>query len=313
MLRSLLLIPLIGAMLVAVLPLRSGGAVRRLALAVSLLAFGLSCALLWHFDASSAGMQLVESHPWHERLGSTFALGVDGFSLPLILLASLLMPVSILASAAIRDGARFYYCLLLLLETAMLGVFMARDWSLFYVFWELTLIPLFFLIDRFGGRQRKRAALNFVLYTMGGSVFMLIALLLLYDAVPQHSFGMAEIADAARALPVATQTWIFLGLAIGFGVKMPVFPLHGWLPIAHVEAPGPVSILLSGILLKMGSYGLIRAVETLPGAAWGRLPGWAPGARRRPAARSLPAAAIPENSPCKNCLSSRFQCVVNYT
>jgi NADH-quinone oxidoreductase subunit M len=268
MLRSLLLIPLIGAMLVAVLPLRSGGAVRRLALAVSLLAFGWSCALLWHFDASSAGMQLVESHPWHERLGSTFALGVDGFSLPLILLASLLMPVSILASAAIRDGARFYYCLLLLLETAMLGVFMARDWSLFYVFWELTLIPLFFLIDRFGGRQRQRAALNFVLYTMGGSVFMLIALLLLYDAVPQHSFGMAEIADAARALPVATQTWIFLGLAIGFGVKMPVFPLHGWLPIAHVEAPSPVSILLSGILLKMGSYGLIRAVETLPGAAW---------------------------------------------
>jgi NADH-quinone oxidoreductase subunit M len=153
----------------------------------------------------------------------------------------------------------------------MLGVFMARDWSLFYVFWELTLIPLFFLIDRFGSghrQRRQRAALNFVLYTMGGSVFMLIALLLLYDAVPTRSFGMGAIAEAARGLPIPTQVWIFIGLFIGFGVKMPVFPLHGWLPLAHVEAPSPVSILLSGILLKMGSYGVLRAVETLPGAAW---------------------------------------------
>lgn len=158
----------------------------------------------------------------------------------------------------------------MLLETAMLGVFMARDWSLFYVFWELTLIPLFFLIDRLGGQNRQRrqkAALNFVLYTMGGSVFMLLAILLLYDVVPVHSFSMSAIAAAAPGLPVATQVWIFLGLLIGFGVKMPIFPLHGWLPLAHVEAPSAVSILLSGILLKMGSYGLLRAVETLPGAA----------------------------------------------
>jgi NADH-quinone oxidoreductase subunit M len=148
----------------------------------------------------------------------------------------------------------------------MLGVFMAQDWSLFYIFWELTLIPLFFLIDRWGGANRHGAALNFVLYTMGGSVFMLISLLLLFDTVPSHSFAMAAMAESGRTLPPETQTLIFLGLLIGFGVKMPIFPLHGWLPLAHVEAPSPVSILLSGILLKMGSYGLIRAAGTLPQA-----------------------------------------------
>jgi NADH-quinone oxidoreductase subunit M len=148
----------------------------------------------------------------------------------------------------------------------VLGVFTARDWSLFYVFWELTLIPLFFLIDRMGGPNRHRAALNFVLYTMGGSVFMLVALLLLYDAAPGHSFAMADMAAGGASLPVKTQILIFAGLLLGFGVKMPIVPLHGWLPLAHTEAPSPVSILLSGVLLKMGSYGLIRAAGTLPAA-----------------------------------------------
>lgn len=148
----------------------------------------------------------------------------------------------------------------------MLGVFMAQDWSLFYVFWELTLIPLFFLIDRWGGQNRHSAALNFVLYTMGGSVFMLISLLVLFDSVPGHSFGMPDLAAGGPQLNEETQVLIFLGFLIGFGVKMPIFPIHGWLPLAHVEAPSPISILLSGILLKMGSYGLIRAAQMLPDA-----------------------------------------------
>ncbi len=193
-----------------------------------------------------------------------------------MLLATLLMPVAVIASGSVKTGAKLYFSLLLLLETAMLGVFMARDWSLFYVFWELTLIPLFFLIDRLGGQNRQRrqkAALNFVLYTMGGSVFMLIALLLLYDAVPTHSFSMSAIAEAARGLPIATQVWIFAGLFIGFGVKMAVFPMHGWAPLVYAEAPSAVPLISSGILLKMGGYGLLRAVETLPGAAWA-LQGW---------------------------------------
>jgi NADH-quinone oxidoreductase subunit M len=271
MLSTLLLLPLLGAILVALLPVRDPGLIRHVTLAATVVVLAFAGFLLVQFDPAVADIQFYEVHAWHARLGSSFALGVDGFSLPLILLATLLMPVAVVASGSVKQGARFYFTLLLLLETAMLGVFMARDWSLFYVFWELTLIPLFFLIDRLGGQNRQRrqkAALNFVLYTMGGSVFMLIAILLLYDAVPTHSFGMGAIAEASRGLPVATQVWIFLGLLIGFGVKMPIFPLHGWLPLAHVEAPSAVSILLSGILLKMGSYGLLRAVETLPGAAW---------------------------------------------
>jgi NADH-quinone oxidoreductase subunit M len=266
-LRTLLLIPLCGALLIALLPGRSTLLIRRVALAVSAATLGWAVWLASAFDPAFAPVQLVESHIWNPRLGSAFTLGVDGISLPLVWLAALLAFIAVLVSGSIKDKPKGYYLLLLLLEAAMLGVFTARDWSLFYVFWELTLLPLFFLIDRWGGKNRSRAALNFVLYTMGGSVFMLIALLMLYDAAPGHSFDMAAIREGARLLPEAVQVTLFLGLLIGFGVKMPIFPLHGWLPLAHVEAPSPVSILLSGILLKMGSYGLIRAVWTLPAAA----------------------------------------------
>ncbi len=267
MLKILLLLPLIGAALIMLVPVRSTWLVRRIALGVAAATLGWSSWLAAAFDPSSAGVQWYETHAWNPRLGSAFSLGVDGFSLPLVWLATLLTFIAVLASGTIRERIKAYYVLLLLLESAMLGVFCARDWSLFYVFWELTLLPLFFLIDRWGGAGRQRAALNFVLYTLGGSVFMLIALLILYDAAPSHSFDMAMIREGAARLPEGTQVILFLGLLIGFGVKMPIFPLHGWLPLAHVEAPSPVSILLSGILLKMGSYGLIRAVWTLPSAA----------------------------------------------
>ncbi|MDO9225710.1 MAG: NADH-quinone oxidoreductase subunit M [Pseudomonadota bacterium] len=267
MLRILLLLPLLGAFLIAFLPSRSGLLIRRVAIAVAAVTLGWSLWLASVFDPSVATAQLVESHVWNPRLGSAFTLGVDGISLPMVWLATLLAFIAVLASGGIKDKPKGYYILILLLEAAMLGVFTARDWSLFYVFWELTLLPLFFLIDRYGGKNRSHAALNFVLYTMGGSVFMLIALLMLYDVAPGHSFDMGVIREGARLLPEATQIGIFLGLLIGFGVKMPIFPLHGWLPLAHVEAPSPVSILLSGILLKMGAYGLIRAVWMLPAAA----------------------------------------------
>lgn len=266
MLRALLLVPLLGALAVALLPSRRPEMIRLAALVANAAALAIAIALAVLFDPAAAGLQFFETRPWNPRVGSSFALGIDGVSLPMVVLAALLCLVSTLVSHNIRSGARLYFSLLLLLEAAMLGVFVARDWSLFYVFWELTLIPLFFLIDRMGGTNRHRAALNFVLYTLGGSVFMLVALLLLYDAAPGHSFAMGDMAAGGRGLPLATQLLIFAGLFIGFGVKMPVFPLHGWLPLAHVEAPSPVSILLSGVLLKMGSYGLIRAAETLPAA-----------------------------------------------
>ena len=264
MLKILLLTPLFGALCVAVLPARRPQLIRSVAAAVSLLALVLSLALVAAFDTSLGDPQFFETRPWNPRVGSSFALGVDGISLPMVLLSTLLSFIAILASGGIRVGARLYFSLLLVLEAAMLGVFMARDWSLFYVFGAFTLIQLFFLIDRMGGANRHRAALNFVLYTLGGSVFMLVALLLLYDAAPGHSFAMADMMAGGRSLPQATQLLVFAGLFIGFGVKMPVFPMHGWLPLAHVEAPSPISILLSGVLLKMGAYGLIRAAETLP-------------------------------------------------
>jgi NADH-quinone oxidoreductase subunit M len=265
-LTLLLLLPLAGALLVGLMPARRVEGIRYLAFATAAGTLAYAWSLLARFDPALPGIQLFEYHVWNPRAGYSFSLGVDGISFPLVLLATLLTVVAVLASGAIRRNAKLYFLLLLVLETAMLGVFTARDWSLFYVFWELTLIPLFFLIDRMGGANRHRAALNFVLYTMGGSVFMLVALLFLFDAAPGHSFGMAAMAEGARVLPPDTQLLIFLGLLIGFGVKMPIFPLHGWLPLAHVEAPSPVSILLSGILLKMGSYGLIRAAESLPSA-----------------------------------------------
>lgn len=267
MLRTLLLLPLLGAFLILLLPSREGRVPRTLALLFSALVLCQAAVLLAYADFDQPGLQFFETHRWNPRVGSAFSLGVDGFSLPMILLATLLVFVAVLASASIRQRQKGYYSLILLLECAMLGVFASRDWSLFYVFWELTLIPLFFLIDRYGGANRSRAALNFVLYTMGGSAFMLIALLVLYDVSNVHSFDMSALRDTGRALPAETQVWLFAGLLIGFGVKMPIFPLHGWLPLAHVEAPSPVSILLSGILLKMGSYGLIRAVSALPDGA----------------------------------------------
>ncbi|MDH5778621.1 MAG: NADH-quinone oxidoreductase subunit M, partial [Gammaproteobacteria bacterium] len=212
----------------------------------------------------SANLQFFESHQWNPRLGTRFSLGVDGFSFPMVLLASLLCFVAILASSHIKERVKTYHVLILILESAMLGVFMAQDWALFYLFWEMTLIPLFFLIDRWGGHQRQIASLNFVLYTLGGSVFMLLSLLLVFDTIEAHSFAMDVMQTGARELGAHKQTLIFLGFLIGFGVKMPIFPIHGWLPLAHVQAPSPISILLSGILLKMGSYGLIRAAEMLP-------------------------------------------------
>jgi NADH-quinone oxidoreductase subunit M len=266
MLKVLVFLPVAGAALLAVLPARRALPLWQVAMAFALAALGYSLWLAGQFESAGPAVQMFESQAWNRRLGSSFALGVDGISLAMVLLTALLSLIAVLVSRRMEESARLYFMLVLLLESAMFGVFTARDWSLFYVFWEATLLPLFFLIDRLGGPNRQRAALNFFLYTLGGSVFMLVALLFLYDAAPGHSFAMADMAEGGRGLPLNTQLLIFAGFFIGFGVKMPVFPLHGWLPLAHVEAPSPVSILLSGVLLKMGAYGLIRAAETLPAA-----------------------------------------------
>ncbi|MBF0427404.1 MAG: NADH-quinone oxidoreductase subunit M [Magnetococcales bacterium] len=262
----LLFLPAFGAGVIALLPARMAGLMRGMAVLVSFITLIVAIWVIIHFIGTNSDLQFLANYPWRSQLDNSFAFGVDGLSLPMVLLATLLAFVAILASGGVKEMAKGYYALLLLLETSMLGVFMAQDWSIFYIFWELTLLPLFFLINTFGGKQRNQAALNFVLYTMGGSVFMLIGLLLAYDASTPHTFLMNEMAIGTASLSGERQVLIFLGFLIGFGVKMPIFPLHGWLPLAHVEAPAPVSLLLSGALLKMGSYGLIRAAMMLPEA-----------------------------------------------
>jgi NADH-quinone oxidoreductase subunit M len=267
LLSLILLTPAIGALIIAFTDPRAKRTIRGLATGAAFLTLALTIFVAAGFDPDYAGLQFSEFVPWNPELGSFYALGVDGLSLPMVLLSALLSLVSVLASYGQVHRVKGYHVCLLMLEFGMLGVFMAQDWALFYVFWELTLIPLFFLIDQWGGSERHTASLNFVLYTMGGSVFMLISLLMVYATSDDRSTAMTSMASAAAALPRNDQVLVFLGLLIGFGVKMPSFPLHGWLPLAHVEAPSPVSILLSGILLKMGAYGLFRAAGMLPQAA----------------------------------------------
>jgi NADH-quinone oxidoreductase subunit M len=265
--------PFFGALLVALLPATQHRLIRGLTLFHAGLTLALSWGLLISFDRTTAAIQFAEQVVWSSTIGVSYALGIDGLSLPMVLLATLLSVVALLASHRVATSVKGYHVWLLILEFAMLGVFMARDWSLFFMFWELTLIPLFFLIDLWGGKKRHAASLNFVLYTMGGSIFILMALIVIYRLTPTQSFSMAVIAEAAVGLPRQEQVWLLLAFLIGFGVKIPIFPLHGWLPLAHVEAPSPVSILLSGVLLKMGAYGLLRVVAMLPEAALALQPG----------------------------------------
>lgn len=264
----LLWTPAIGILFLALTPKQNTSQIRFIANLFATIAFLISCWLVAIYNIHDGGLQFEQQFILNPKLGSFFALGVDGLSLPMIALASLLTSIALLASFNISQGIKGYYISILLLEFGMLGVFLSQDWSLFYIFWEVTLAPLFLLIGRWGGVRRHIASLNFVLYTMGGSIFMLISLFAISQYMPPHGGTlMSSMSVAAQSMPKNEQVWVLIGFLIGFGVKMPIFPLHGWLPLAHVEAPSPISILLSGILLKMGAYGLIRAIVMLPEAA----------------------------------------------
>lgn len=266
-LSLLLITPAIGALILALVPGQDTKQIRLAANIFAALSFLLSCWLVVMYDIHDGALQFEEQFVLNPKLGTAFALGVDGLSLPMVVLATLLTSIALLASFSIKSSVKGYYISILMLEFGMVGVFLSQDWSLFYIFWELTLIPLFILIARWGGTRRNVASINFVLYTMGGSVFMLISLLAISQYMPPHGGTlMSAMTIAAQSMPRDEQVWVLLGFLIGFGVKMPIFPLHGWLPLAHVEAPSPVSILLSGILLKMGAYGMIRVIVMLPEA-----------------------------------------------
>lgn len=254
-------LPAVGALVLMLMP-RNDRTLRWTALIFSIATFGLSLYLPLHFDYSQHGFQsgFDINVPW---IGQAihYHMGVDGISMWLVLLTTLLVPLGVLVSwKSIHDRVKEFFVLLLLLEMAMIGVFLALDMFLFYVFWEATLIPMALLIGMYGHERRVYAAVKFFLYTMVASVFMLAAILWLYTHNPAHNFEYTAFRDAIAHSGFSSRAlqWLFLGFFIAFAVKVPLFPLHTWLPDAHVEAPTAGSVLLAGVLLKMGTYGLLR-------------------------------------------------------
>ena len=216
-------------------------------------------------------LRYVEFHPWIHRFKVSYFLGVDGLSLPLIWLTALLGVLCLVYSWNIDKGTKGYYMLFLLLETGLIGVFCALDFFLFYVFWEVVLLPMYFLIGIWGGTNRIYAAIKFFIYTLVGSVLMLVVMLVMFFATEPHTFNMLALIKLVPAFDPSLGFWLFLGLFVGFAIKVPIFPFHTWLPDAHVEAPTAVSVVLAGILLKMGGYGFFRfSYPMLPDAATSR-------------------------------------------
>jgi NADH-quinone oxidoreductase subunit M len=272
-LSSIVVLPVLGAVLLFLLREDEGErrVVRNVALIVSTLVF-VETLLLWsRFDPRSADFQFVERHAWIPSFGISYAVGVDGISLLLIVLTGLLTPLALLSAwESIHDRQRGFCAFVLLLESAMMGVFVSLDLFLFYVFWDAMLIPMYFLIGIWGYERRVYAALKFMLYTMAGSVLMLVAILSLavLHLSSRGSYSFDLLALYGLSIPVRLQFWLFLAFAVAFAIKVPLFPFHTWLPDAHVEAPTAGSVILAGVLLKMGTYGLIRfAFPLFPAAA----------------------------------------------
>ena len=260
-------LPLLGA--IAVMAVTGEQQKKSIALGTTLVTFLISLLMWTGWQSGEAGMQFVENASWLPELGLRYHLGVDGISLFLVLLTTFLMPISVFFSNKyVHDRIGAHLFLLLLLETAMVGTFVALDMVLFFTFFEFSLIPMYFLIGQWGSGNRIYAALKFFLYTFAGSTLMVVGILAVYFASDPHTFDITELVKQSGNFSPTLQTWAFLAFALGFAIKVPLFPFHTWLPDAHVQAPTAGSIILAGILLKMGTYGYVRfAVPLFPEAA----------------------------------------------
>ena len=257
----ILAIPVVGFLVVLLTPRKNEDFIRWTAAVFSVITFIVSLFLLTQPFSRSAGFLWAGQLPWIPSAGITFAMGVDGMSILLVLLTTLIAPIAIIGSwSYITDRIKEYYAFMLLLTTGMIGVFVSLDLFLFYIFWEFTLVPMYFLIGIWGGGNRQYAAIKFFLYTMAGSLLMLLAILFL--GINGGTFFLpdlvADINSGVIAIGTGTARWLFLAFALAFAIKVPIWPLHSWLPDAHVEAPTAGSVILAGVLLKMGTYGFIR-------------------------------------------------------
>jgi NADH-quinone oxidoreductase subunit M len=270
-LTYMIFIPLAGAVVVLLLPSKGYNLIRWVSVAATVPPLLMGCWLYANFDTTQIGFQFVQKLPWIPAYNIQYFVGVDGLSISMILLTALLSFLCIFASFGIDRGVKGYFALFLMLEAGMMGVFAALDFFLFYIFWEVMLLPMYFLIGIWGGPRREYAAIKFFLYTLFGSVLMLLAMLALYFNTNPNTFDMTVMMAQAgnystQILPFwpfidlrwGFQHVVWIALFIGFAIKIPAFPFHTWLPDAHVEAPTAISVILAGVLLKMGTYGILR-------------------------------------------------------
>ena len=269
LLSLILFTPAVAAVLLLFMPSDESKLYRWFAFGASLIPFVLSLVAWFQFQPSEPGFQFQENYAWYQALGSSLHLGVDGLSLTMVLLTTLLTPLAILASFSITDKVKAYMILFLFLETGMLGVFMALDLLIFFVFWEVGLVPMYFLINQWGSANRNYASLKFMIYTMGGSLGLLLAIQLLgvlfktYD-LQFITANWSTYTEPIGGIPASTfKTIAFWAFVIAFAIKVPVWPFHTWLPDAHTEAPTAGSMILAGVLLKLGAYGFLRLVLPL--------------------------------------------------
>lgn len=256
-LSAIIFLPLVAVLAIPIIPDKEGKTVRWYGLGVALVDFSLIICALWQgYDFQSSALQLTESYSWIPQIGFNWSLGVDGLSMPLILLTGLINTLAVFAAWKVTNKPRLFYALMLVMYSAQLGVFLAQDLLMFFLMWEIELVPVYLLISIWGGANRRYAATKFIIYTAAASIFILISGFAMAFYGDNLTFNMTEL--GMKEYPKALELALYTGFLIAYGVKLPIFPFHTWLPDAHGEASAPGSMILAGVLLKMGGYALIR-------------------------------------------------------